>query len=677
MFLLILAYIIFICLNRNKKVIIDEGFKNNFIFPIGMIFYFISLLFITNENSLYCSLHFLFKNIGISLALSVYYVDVTLAIKLGKKRKTPNKGYEDDEDTEDEEDDDSDDDDDDDDIYLNHKEMEDILKTKNSNLYIKVRKTDESSVSMAMFMANSSWDSIDYPDSEKKTSHVHLKNVKRLNNILENNKYSLDSLHIPPPRPPSTPLPPSPHNDNNNNSRYNSYRKSVTNNNSTSTTQLKPDWSSLLKSSFDNRSERFAERPESTYEQSLPPPLPLPPPPQQQQQQQQQPSCRKSFKPNNSWISFTDFFEKKRQSGNKNKTPATKKNVMCLYTPMDLQGYSNDDIEFTKNKNNNHNNNSNSPTNNINNKNRFSFNLFRSLNRENKRTSGESNKSNKSRISSKFCSVLEDPSEKEDMKCMSLTTSESPVMSASFRKKLKSVHTLFLEIVFIEFLTILIIMLMAIFYERRNKDGNGNSSNISHDDDYNSDSNNNNNNNNNSGNIFQDSNGKFFHRCELEKSEMMLNLVYFVLFLFLFQIVKPLLSYELIFKSIKYINYATYIVVVFGPVANLFSYFFFYNQRYVKTFFDFAVNYVCYTLLFLLYAFGRVYVIVKGKGDDSNAYFIFKRHDLCQVHHSTVCGCRLNTHIEGIKSKNEKYISVYRMCSNFFLNLNNPINTKK
>lgn len=69
--------------------------------------------------------------------------------------------------------------------------------------------------------------------------------------------------------------------------------------------------------------------------------------------------------------------------------------------------------------------------------------------------------------------------------------------------------------------------------------------------------------------LVNEENGKFIHQCELEDFDF----VYYSLDLFIYVIIlikgKKILSYNCIFKSIKYITYISFIGIAFGPTTNV------------------------------------------------------------------------------------------------------------
>jgi len=81
----IFIYIIFISLNKKQKIISDCGYYKMLMLSFGSVLTCCSYLFISRNNFINCSLYFIVKNIGISIILLYYYINIILANKLGIK----------------------------------------------------------------------------------------------------------------------------------------------------------------------------------------------------------------------------------------------------------------------------------------------------------------------------------------------------------------------------------------------------------------------------------------------------------------------------------------------------------------------------------------------------------------------------------------------------------------
>lgn len=78
-------------------------------------------------------------------------------------------------------------------------------------------------------------------------------------------------------------------------------------------------------------------------------------------------------------------------------------------------------------------------------------------------------------------------------------------------------------------------------------------------------------------------------------------------------------------------------------------------------------NTICYLTMFILLSWDKIYYIMKKEGNNSTIYFIYIKHDICEIHHSHCCGCKLNLTKENIKVNTDNYINIYNFCSKFTL----------
>ncbi|OUM56276.1 hypothetical protein PIROE2DRAFT_19184 [Piromyces sp. E2] len=80
---MIISYVVFIILNSKNGIIKDTGLFKNLLFSLGIILFFISIIFSTYTSYLECSMYFSFKHIGITLALVIFYIYISLGHELG------------------------------------------------------------------------------------------------------------------------------------------------------------------------------------------------------------------------------------------------------------------------------------------------------------------------------------------------------------------------------------------------------------------------------------------------------------------------------------------------------------------------------------------------------------------------------------------------------------------
>lgn len=85
---LIFVYIIYIIYHRKCGIIKNAGLSRILLFSIGIQFYFFSCTYITYSNFLEYSLFFIYKNVGISLSISVLliYIGFTKELSVSNKR---------------------------------------------------------------------------------------------------------------------------------------------------------------------------------------------------------------------------------------------------------------------------------------------------------------------------------------------------------------------------------------------------------------------------------------------------------------------------------------------------------------------------------------------------------------------------------------------------------------
>ncbi|OUM63850.1 hypothetical protein PIROE2DRAFT_9519 [Piromyces sp. E2] len=172
--------------------------------------------------------------------------------------------------------------------------------------------------------------------------------------------------------------------------------------------------------------------------------------------------------------------------------------------------------------------------------------------------------------------------------------------------------------------------------------------------------------NNNKNNTDIDSNLKsnkntndWFYKCSLEDSDLIFNAIYFIVYVYILITAKSIINSECIFKYIQHYFYLSLIAIIIGPIINIITYVVFENDRSTKIFIDLTLNVICYFSVYILYTYDKVYYIIKKKGDETNTYFIYKRHQHCTIHNSYTCGCKLNETKENIRFNTEKYIFLY------------------
>jgi len=85
------------------------------------------------------------------------------------------------------------------------------------------------------------------------------------------------------------------------------------------------------------------------------------------------------------------------------------------------------------------------------------------------------------------------------------------------------------------------------------------------------------------------------------------------------------------------------------------------KQRYEKVIFESILCSICYSVIFTLFSWDKIYYIIKGEGDDAISYFIYIKHDVCEKHNSRSCGCKLNISKNEYNLYSQKYLDFYRL----------------
>ncbi|KAL6596849.1 hypothetical protein U3516DRAFT_565114 [Neocallimastix sp. 'constans'] len=168
-------------------------------------------------------------------------------------------------------------------------------------------------------------------------------------------------------------------------------------------------------------------------------------------------------------------------------------------------------------------------------------------------------------------------------------------------------------------------------------------------------------------NLIQDDSQNWRFNCNFENSDLILNLLYSVIFTFITFIGNAILKYDCIFVFIQYIIYSSIISAISSALIGVSSYIIFRNNYITKIFYELTINTIAYITLFLLLSWDKIYYIIKKKGNDPTVYFIYKRHELCLTHNSNRCGCKLTISKELLLNNIEQYINIYKKSSKFVL----------
>ncbi|ORY28851.1 hypothetical protein LY90DRAFT_674031 [Neocallimastix californiae] len=168
-------------------------------------------------------------------------------------------------------------------------------------------------------------------------------------------------------------------------------------------------------------------------------------------------------------------------------------------------------------------------------------------------------------------------------------------------------------------------------------------------------------------NILQNKNGQWSYHSKIESIDVGLNILYLLLLVNIIIGSKNILERECIFKYVYNIYYSSFIGITLGPLINVIGYGILSNQRYIRSIFECSLNMLCYFIIFIIFSWDKIYYVFKKDCDNPNVYFIYKRHELCGLHNSDCCGCKLNISKEDYLSITQRYFDFYTVCSSIFM----------
>jgi len=163
--------------------------------------------------------------------------------------------------------------------------------------------------------------------------------------------------------------------------------------------------------------------------------------------------------------------------------------------------------------------------------------------------------------------------------------------------------------------------------------------------------------------FIQSNNGLWTYKCNLIKVNEIYSLVELIIFISILYRGNMMFKYENIFKYTTFVTICSMVGVVFGPLVNFLGQTIFANQRYEKEIFVAVLNTACFLVIFIIFAGPIVYSICTNKGNDRSTYFIYKRHDFCPIHESTICGCKLKMNKTELLLHIKRSIDFYAVCS--------------
>jgi len=71
--------------------------------------------------------------------------------------------------------------------------------------------------------------------------------------------------------------------------------------------------------------------------------------------------------------------------------------------------------------------------------------------------------------------------------------------------------------------------------------------------------------------------------------------------------------------------------------------------------------------MFICFSWDKIYYVITKRGNDVKNYFLFRRHDLCKIHNSYTCGCKLNIPKDEQIQQIRKSIDIYKACSTLYI----------
>ncbi|ORX54261.1 hypothetical protein BCR36DRAFT_410804 [Piromyces finnis] len=111
------------------------------------------------------------------------------------------------------------------------------------------------------------------------------------------------------------------------------------------------------------------------------------------------------------------------------------------------------------------------------------------------------------------------------------------------------------------------------------------------------------------------------YQCKLDNTDFFINLITFIFLIILFLRGRKAIVNENIFICVKYITYATFVIISLGPLINIAGYFALREERYERITFESILNFIGYMILFIFYSWDKIYYIIKNRGNEMDIYF--------------------------------------------------------
>jgi len=71
--------------------------------------------------------------------------------------------------------------------------------------------------------------------------------------------------------------------------------------------------------------------------------------------------------------------------------------------------------------------------------------------------------------------------------------------------------------------------------------------------------------------------------------------------------------------------------------------------------------------MFICFSWDKIYYVITKRGNDVKKYYLFRRHDLCNIHNSNSCGCKLDISMDEQIEKIQQSIDIYKACSTLYI----------
>ncbi|ORX82804.1 hypothetical protein BCR32DRAFT_292364 [Anaeromyces robustus] len=140
--------------------------------------------------------------------------------------------------------------------------------------------------------------------------------------------------------------------------------------------------------------------------------------------------------------------------------------------------------------------------------------------------------------------------------------------------------------------------------------------------------------------IFQNKDGNWSYKCELENINFVCDLINLTVYTVIIIYGRKVLNYECVFKCTKCITYSSFIGIFLCPLVNILGYALLQSQRYERVWYE--------------------------NGDNPLNYIKYTYNEKCPIHYSYECGCMTETSNDKKLLFINKYIQFYTFCSTVY-----------